>query len=338
MKAIVLGAPGTGVTVIEKPEPQIVNPTDVKIKMEYASVCGSDLHMAAGAYPLPEGFPMGHEGSGTIVEMGSDVKIKGLKVGDKVTFYFNKYCGTCHYCRNGKEHLCTNIDMLVGAMSEYMVVSEQQVYKLDDDADMAAASLIEPISCCMHGVDLCNIKSGMTVAVCGGGGMGQITLQLVKMAGAVDVTMIEPIEWKRQLALENGADYAINPMEEDVLARAAEITEGRMFDVVIEISGAASSVKTAYALVGRGGVVEYLATYRPGITMEHIDLAEAFLKEVTVITSVYQSPYVLQRSSKVYKNMNIAPLIEHIYSLEECAQAFRDQMDGKSLKSLFKIG
>jgi len=337
MKSVVLGKDGAGVQVIDKPEPQIVNPTDVKIKLEYATVCGSDLHMCAGAYPLPEGWPMGHEGTGTIMELGPDVKAKGLKVGDKATFYFNKYCGTCYYCRNGQEHLCTNVEMLLGSMSEYIVVSEQQVYKLDDDADMAAASLIEPISCCMHGVDMCNIKSGMSVAIAGGGGMGQLTLQLVKMAGAVDITMIEPIEWKRTLALENGADHAIDPINEDLMARTLEITDGRKFDVVIEVSGAASSVKSAYEIAGRGGVVEYLATYRPGVTLEHIDLAAAFPNEITVITNVYQSPYVLPRSVKVYKNMNLAPLIEHVYSLDECTQAFEDQRDGKSLKSLFKI-
>jgi len=335
MKALVYAKPG--VKVIDIPEPQLQNPDDVRIKMAYSSVCGSDLHIAAGEYDLPEGFPMGHEGAGTVVELGPEAKTKGLKVGDKVTFYFNKYCGKCHYCRNGKENFCTDVKMVVGAMSEYFVVSEQQVYLLDSNANLAEAALIEPISVCMHGLDLCKIKSGTSVAISGGGGIGQITMQLAKLAGASNVTMIEPITWKRDIALENGADYVIDPINEDVCARVAEITDGYMFDAVIECSGAAAAVKTAYDITGRGGTLEYLATYRSGVNMESIDMVSAFNKEATIISGVYQSPYVLERSAKIYKRLNLSPLIQNVYSLADGEKAFENQRNGKSLKSLYRL-
>lgn len=220
MKQIVYTKPG--VALIDLPEPQIQRDNDVKIKVAYASVCGSDLHVLHGHYDelLPAGAPMGHEASGYVAELGPAATTKGLTIGDKVTYYFNEYCGTCHYCRNGKEHFCLNVRRDTAAMSEYMVVSEQQVYKLETDADMAAAALIEPVSVCLHGIDMCRIKAGTTVAVFGGGGIGQIMMQLARLSGAVSFTMIEPITAKRETARKLGADHIIDPSTENTLYAA----------------------------------------------------------------------------------------------------------------------
>lgn len=101
-----------GLAVLDRPEPQIKRPCDVKIKIGYASLCGSDPHILEGAfdYAYPGGkgpYIIGHESSGVITELGEGCRVKNLKIGDRVVFYFQQYCGSCHYCRGGQGHLCS---------------------------------------------------------------------------------------------------------------------------------------------------------------------------------------------------------------------------------------
>ena len=107
MKAVKYLRPGIALVDVE--EPQLEKADDVKIKIEYASICASDVHMINGEWDWQfEGTRLvGHEAAGEIVELGPEATLKGLKIGDKDTFYFNEYCGKCFYCRNGQEHLCS---------------------------------------------------------------------------------------------------------------------------------------------------------------------------------------------------------------------------------------
>ena len=159
--------------VIDVPEVQIVKPDDVKIKVAFCGVCGSDLHTKRAELDmmqqgLENGATMGHEATGTIVELGPEATAKGLKVGDRVVYYFNTHCGKCYHCRNGQEQFCTSMNSNFTAMSDYIVVQEQCVYKLNDTCSLQRGALIEPISVCLHGIDMCQIKPGMSVAISGG--------------------------------------------------------------------------------------------------------------------------------------------------------------------------
>src|SRR5215204_6747986 len=93
-----------GLAMQELPEPQLTSSTSVKIQVAYASLCGSDLHVVRGDFDplLPDQFPMGHEASGVVLEVGADVQPGTVRPGDQVTFYFNRYCGACYYCRDGR--------------------------------------------------------------------------------------------------------------------------------------------------------------------------------------------------------------------------------------------
>ncbi|HHX37846.1 MAG TPA: alcohol dehydrogenase catalytic domain-containing protein, partial [Clostridiaceae bacterium] len=164
------------VKLVDIPEPEIVNDDDVKIKIAYCGVCGSDLHFKRAELDFlvgDEGYPMGHEATGVVVELGPNATAKGLKVGDEVCYYFNTHCGSCYYCRNGQEQYCSSMEINMSAMSDFIVVREQCVHKLNG-IDLHRAALIEPISVCLHGVDMIGIKPGQTVAISGGGLMGGI--------------------------------------------------------------------------------------------------------------------------------------------------------------------
>jgi (R,R)-butanediol dehydrogenase/meso-butanediol dehydrogenase/diacetyl reductase/L-iditol 2-dehydrogenase len=325
------------------PEVQITKPDDVKIKVAYAGICGSDIHIIHGDIDEFIGVKpgdkrvIGHEAVGYVAELGPATGVKGLKVGDKVAFYYNYHCGNCYYCRSGKEGFCENIELRDWVMSDYIVFSEQQVYKLPDDADMKRAALIEPVSVTLHGVDLCNIKPAMTVMISGSGGIGLLLLQEAKLCGATRLTVSEPVAEKRENALKLGADYVIDPFSEDVAERSMEITDGRGFDVIIEASGNPKSIAGCYHALGRGGTLQFFGTYPEGTFMKDIPLdgmkALAF-KEAKLI-GIFQSPYMFHRAVEFYEKLDLDLFTQYVFKPEDCKLAFETQMTGKPQKVLF---
>lgn len=336
MKAIAYTRPGVG--IVDIPEPQISSPTQIKIAMSYASLCGSDLHELAGDfdYLMPPGndpIPLGHEGSGVVVELGNEATHKGLQVGDKVTFYFNEYCGTCYWCRNGQEQFCPDVVSRMAYMSDYIVMEEQQVFKLAEDADVVAAALIEPVSISLRAVDLARANIGATMAVFGGGGVGQITARLGKRSGATALTLFEPVPAKREIALAGGVQHAFDPTVDNARERAMELTDGRGFDVVIECAGAQSAVQGSMDIVARGGTVVLAATYKPDAVFS-MPIHKAFLNEITVVTGVMQSPYLFPRCVAIHDQLGLRDLAK-VYQPSEYQQAIADQSTGDTIKSVF---
>lgn len=330
------------VRLIDLPEPQLASPTDVKIRIAYSAICGSDLHDCYGDFDhtfmrekFLAGHNVGHEASGYVVELGSEATAKGLKIGDKVSLYYNKYCGKCHYCRIGKEHLCENIDVRLGMMADYVVLDEQMVYKIPEDSDMRKAALVEPISICLHAVDMTHIKPGYSVAVSGGGGIGNIIMQLAKMSGACRLTLFEPIAWKRDVAKKCGADHVLNPMDPDFHEKAMAITDGRGFDVIFECSGAKPTIGNCYNLLARGGTLELVALFKPEVTLDAIGQFSAMQKEATIIAGVFQSPYTLGRATELFSKLNTDALTSAVFEPEDFKNAFAEQKEGRCLKSMF---
>lgn len=328
--------------LIQREEPQVIRPDDVKIKIAYCGICGSDLHIVRKELDfmfaeLPY-LTMGHEASGVIVELGPEATNKGLKVGDKVVYYYNEHCGKCYYCVNGMQQFCENMQTNGSAMSDYIVVNEQAVYKLPADTDLARAALVEPISVCLHGIDMIGIQPGKSVFISGGGTMGMILAQLAKLSGGVNLTISEPIEAKRKVALECGVEYVIDPINQDVYKEAMKITKERGYDVVIECSGSAAACPSAYAVTGKGGTLEFFAALYPVDYSFPLNLQQAFYKEVKIISGVYQSPYTFSRSVALLPKMNFEPFFkENIFKPEEMEAAFAAQLNGKTVKSLIRF-
>ena len=340
MKAVPYVKPG--ISLVDLPEP-IENLLTyhgddyVKIKPAYAGICGTDAHIAAGHFdPMVPAtpFPLGHETSGVVVELGPKAKVKGLEVGDRVAYYFNNHCGKCHFCRNGQEHLCTNIQFNMSSMCEYITVAEQQVYKLPDGISLLQGALTEPVSFCMHTVDVGGVKSGSTVVISGGGAIGLMTLQLAKLAGGSKITVIEPVEEKRKIALELGASYVIDPINEDVADRIAEITDCRGYDVVFECSGAKSTIQASLTYASAGGTVVYVAMY--GDASVSANLWDLFQRELKV-TAPHQSPYVWERTINVLPDLNLDIFTECEFPIEKRAEAFEAQRTSKYTKVIIQI-
>jgi (R,R)-butanediol dehydrogenase/meso-butanediol dehydrogenase/diacetyl reductase/L-iditol 2-dehydrogenase len=334
-----MGNPSTGEKgefgVIDYPIPEI-GPEDVLIKVAFCAICGSDPHAAAGNLPIPVPFPLGHEVSGTIVQLGEKATRKELEIGDRVAGNYAHFCGTCYYCRNGQEQFCeAMMEWKMGGMAEYVVWHESQVYKIPDSISFEEASLLEPVSIALRAVERADIRPGARVAVSGGGGIGLLAAQLARICGASSVTVIEPIEEKRNLAKSLGIDHVIDPFTKNVQREALSLTDGIGFDSVIESSGAPAAVKSILGTLAKGGTAVCFAMYPADFELPFNLYANTYFKEITV-RGFFMSPYSFPRAVLFLPRLNLKALIQKVYSIDEAAEAFKAQMSGKYAKVLIK--
>jgi (R,R)-butanediol dehydrogenase/meso-butanediol dehydrogenase/diacetyl reductase/L-iditol 2-dehydrogenase len=346
MKAGVFTTPGI-VEVREWPEP-IVGLGQVKVKIAYTGLCGSDveaLHRRLGYQPIglktdgsgprPEGPELrGHEATGTIVEVGPQLK-GDWRVGQRVVLSLRAACGVCYYCRIKREHFCEHVSVPAGAFAEYGTFPEGTLFALPEDVSFELAALTEPTSIAVHAVDLAGTLNGQTLAIVGGGTIGLLTLAVALRAGACKVLVSEPVARKREMALRMGADMVVDPSTEDLDAAAAKLTDGRGFDAVIEASGSLRAAEQTLQMVGKGGTVVWVSlhSYDEEVPVKPFEM---YLKELTV-RSTYLAPYCFGRALALLPGLNVGSLITNIYPLDELAEAFKNHEKGESIKTLVRM-
>lgn len=292
MKAVVLYGPGD-LRIADFPEPPMTD-TGVKIAVSYCGLCGTDFHKfagKAGSRPVTYPVPLGHEISGIVVETGSTVS--GFRKGDRVTVDPNWSCGHCRYCKTGKSHLCENSRGVVKGLAQYVCPPQENVYHIPDHLSLRHAALTEPLSCCLHGIDLLDVKLGDTVAIVGFGAIGQLMLQLCRNASAASIIVVEPVEEKRELAMSLGADLFVNPVKEDPVEaiRTAHIAG---VDKVIECGGIPETAQLALRIADRGATVVLFGVADPDAVLP-IRQYDIFQKELTIKAS-YINPATTQRA------------------------------------------
>ncbi len=315
---------------------QPLNDEDVRIKVAYCSICGSDPHLVEGIFGWEPPFGLGHEVSGVIVELGKKVARKGLKIGDRIAGNFLKFCGTCYYCQNGQQQFCEHADESNNpGMSEYIVWHESQVYKLPDDVSLKQGCLLEPVSIAVRCMDKIEMKIGQRVAICGGGPIGLLVLQAVNMMGATSLTLIEPITERRELAKKFGAVNVIDPINEDIRSVAMELTDNRGFDVVIDCSGSVHAVSPLPFITAKGGKLIYAAMYPNDYEMPINLYKYCYFNELT-ITGLYVAPYAFPRALQLMPRMKLDDFTSKVFPIDQAEEAFAAQMTGKHAKILIK--
>lgn len=335
MKAGLFLGPGN-VQFLSVAEPR-VGPSDVKIRVRAAGVCGTDIQIyrgGQGSAPVTPPVVLGHEFAGEVVEIGSAVT--GVRVGDKVCVDPNMYCRLCRFCRIGAKQHCENLRAVGinadGGFAEYCVVPEAQALVLTDKVEFHAAALAEPLACCVHGIDRAGIKTGDAVSVIGAGAIGLMMVQLARLAGASFVLVTDPNELRRRKALEMGADYALAGGADAARQAIFEMTGSPDVDVVIECAGAEAAVADAFALVRRGGTVLLFSV--PRVEQVHpLRLYDVFQKELTVKGS-FINPDTQQRAVDLINrgHIRLAELVTDVFPLDEVEAAFQKQMSGEAVK------
>ena len=333
MKAIVLYGPGD-VRLADFPEKEMTE-NDVRIRVLYCGICGSDFHKVAGkknTHPVHYPVPLGHEISGIVEAVGKNVT--HFQVGDHVTADPNHSCGKCRYCQAGKPSFCEKARGVVKGMAEFVIVPEENVYRLPAGVSQEMGALAEPLSCCLHGIDLLGVQAGENVALVGYGAIGAMMLPLLRRAGAAKIAVLELSEERRAMALQAGADYAISPTD---TADIEALCEQLWITKVMECVGITAAQETALQVAGFGATV---VLFGVGDSAARLPLSThaAFLKELVIKTS-YINPHTMERAllllaSGAFKKEQV---IAKELSMQEAVEEFHTPTHSKKGKVLVRI-
>ncbi|MEO8527821.1 MAG: alcohol dehydrogenase catalytic domain-containing protein [Pseudolysinimonas sp.] len=305
---------------------------DVRIRVAFAAICGSDPHLAEGFFGTAVPIGLGHEISGVVDALGERAHRTGLAVGDRVAGNFVRFCGTCLPCREGRQQFCEYLqDYNRPGMSEFVTWHESQVYRLPDSVSLLMGCLLEPTSVAVRIVDKAHLEVGQRVAVCGGGPIGQLVVQLMRRHGATSLTMIEPIASRRAMAQRHGAEHVIDPLAQDAVAIAQEITLGRGFDVVVDASGSTRAVSGLLDLAARGGTVIYGAMYPEDFEMP-LNLSDRLYLQELTLTGVFISPYAFPRALQLLPQLDVEELTATVFPFWEAVDAFDAHLSGQHPK------
>ena len=341
MKAVRFSGP-RALEYFDTPEPQLKDPSDVKIRIEYVGVCVDEMPffrrdkdmLAWGS--IFDNRINGHEMSGVIVELGEEAKRQGFAVGDRVSGYAWMTCGECYYCRSGRESHCLNLRTGQGTLAEYIIWHCKQLIKLPDSVSLEEGCLTDPIGYAIHGVDRANIRIGDKVLIIGGTLNGQLLIQLARLRGACNITLVDADEYIRNLARSLGAEHTIDSTCENIGYKAMEITSGLGYDFVFETSGNLDMLSLGAKLLARKGILAYSGIY--GLDCyPAINLSEFYIKEATLMP-YYIAPYALPRVSATMPKLKLKPLITKIYSFENALSAYLDTETGLYPHILIKVG
>ena len=243
---------------IEKP---VITETEVLIKTKNVGVCGSDLHLFRGTHPFRHAPAiLGHEIAGEIVEVGS--KVTKFKVGDRVTVEPQVGCGECEMCKVGAVSLCKNKNVpgtpgWIGTFSEYFNAEESVLYKLEDGISYERGTLTEPLAVAVQVLHRAETKQGSLV-ILGGGTIGQLLLAVAKKRGFGPIIVTDTVAFNREFALAHGADYAFDPIHDNVEEEVKKITEGGA-DLVVVAAGANNILDQACNCTRKRGEVGIVA-------------------------------------------------------------------------------
>ena len=221
MQAAVFESEGK-LTLMEIPVPQITKADEVLIKIEAASICGTDVHVLSvpQSHPGKIGVVLGHEYIGEIVEKGAEVT--NLKKGDRVAVDPNIPCGVCYYCKRGMPNMCPNIYNtgldVNGGFAQYVVVPASACAKISKKIPTEVAIFAEPMVCVVSAMQKIGFNVGETALVLGAGPIGLYFIQMLKAAGAKKIIASEVSAYRTKYAYESGADIVVDPTKDDLKA------------------------------------------------------------------------------------------------------------------------
>ena len=352
-------------------------PGEVLVKWRAAGLCHSDEHFVTGDLVMPEEvrqqtgmaspFPIvgGHEGAGVVVEVGAGVS--SVSLGDSVAASFIPACGQCRYCVTGRQSLCNQGSQLMqrgqmvdgvvrhfcrgeplnmmckcGTFAEHTLVSEQSVVKVDSDLPSAAVALV---SCGVatgwgSAVHRAGTIAGDVVVVVGVGGVGINAVQGAVMAGARVVVAVDPVEFKRETALQLGATHSAPSMTE-AIEMVRELTRGEMADRVIMVPSVmlGDLMAEGMALTGKGGTCVVTSVGPMMQTEASISLLDLAMMNKEIKGTIFGSGnprFDIPNLLAMYRSgkLKLDELVTRTYSLDQINQGYQDMRDGKVIRGV----
>jgi len=313
-----------------------LRPGMVLLRVRRVGICGSDSHYFehgyCAAFVPTRPFILGHELTADVVAVAEDVPAP--LVGARVTVNPARACGFCEYCKSGRGNLCRKTIMLGsasttpptdGAFAEYVTVRADQCHVLPAQMEDGMGALMEPLAVALHAVKRSGSVSGKRVLVVGGGPIGLLVAITARAFGALPIALSDIVPARRKMALDLGAEVALDPAAEDLPETVRGLT-GDGFDVIFEASGSRPALRQAFSLVRPGGTIVQIGT----LGTEDIPLPanQLMVREIQFVGSfrygnVFDEAIRLVASERV----NLRPFITGLFPLKEAAQAMAQAAD-----------
>lgn len=343
MRAIRKSQPAPGVEVCQVPEPK-VGRSDVLIRVHYAGVCGTDLHIAdwdqwaQGRIHPP--VVLGHEFAGEIVELGPEVEAD-LKVGQLVTAEGHIVCGHCRQCRMGEAHICQKTKIIGvdrdGAFADLVAVPASNVVALNG-IPATTGAIMDPLGNAFHAVLAGNGVSGSSVLVLGCGPIGCFAVGVARAAGAALIVASDVNPNRLELARKMGAHHTLDARSTDVPEIVSQLTEGERADLVLEMSGSADAVRQAFRAVRLGGRVHLLGLPKGEVALQLS--TDVIFKGITVYGVIGRRMFETWHQMQSFLASGLldpTPVITHRFPLEAIDDALRAIRSGEAGKVILEI-
>jgi threonine 3-dehydrogenase len=335
MRALVKARAAVGIDLQEIPKPA-VGPNDVMIRVKRTAICGTDMHIynwdAWAQKTIPVPMAVGHEYSGVIVEIGSEVS--GFALGDRVSGEGHITCGHCRNCRAGRRHLCRNtVGVGVnrqGSFAEYVVIPAFNAFKLTAAIDDEIASILDPLGNAVHTALAFDVV-GEDVLITGAGPIGIMAAAIVRFIGARNVVITDVNDYRLELARKMGATLALNVKRDSIDDAMKQLGMQEGFDVGLEMSGNAQALRDMLRTLHHGGSVAMLGIPSTEVA---IDWNDVILKGLTIKgiygRQMFETWYKM--AALLHSGLNIRPIITHRFPFTEYHRAFEIMGAGQSGK------
>ncbi|MFD5835955.1 zinc-dependent alcohol dehydrogenase family protein [Streptomyces collinus] len=312
----------------EVPDPGLKDPTDVIVRVDAVTICGTDLHILKGDVPeVPSGTVLGHEAVGEVVETGSDVRT--VRPGDRVLVSCITACGRCRFCKEGAYGQCQGGGgwilghLIDGTQAEYVRVphADLSVHPLPGALESQDAVLFADIFPTAYEVGVINgrVRPGDTVAVVGSGPIGLAVILTARLCSPERIIAVDLADSRLEAARGLGAD-AVVPVRDEPEQLVADLTDGLGADVVIEAVGVPESFEMCTRMVRPGGRVANVGVHGKPATLHLEDL---WIKNVTITTGLVDTsstPTLLRMAAS--GRVPTAPLVTHTFPLDQMEEAY----------------
>jgi 2-desacetyl-2-hydroxyethyl bacteriochlorophyllide A dehydrogenase len=319
-------------------------PGEVLLRVESASICGTDLRILHGQhrkYPPGTLRIPGHEMVGQIAALGPGVE--GYPDGQRLFVAPNWGCGRCPQCVTGRNNRCADYGAIGvtrdGAFAEYVLipaaaVAQGNLMPVSSEADPAVLALIEPFACVLHGQDVLEIQPGETVLVLGAGPIGLMHLLLARLRGAGQVLVSEPRPERRALAERLGAGRLIDPSRQDLAQAVAAATAGQGADAIVVAAPVHALMEQAPGLAAIGGRINFFAGLPKDRPSLQIDANLVHYREIRLTGTTACSTADCRRAAALVSGgqVDLAPLVSQRFPLREAREAFAAAEDRQMLK------
>ena len=329
---------------IEEIVPPPLQPGEVRVRVEAALTCGTDLKVFKRGYHAKMIVPpavFGHEFAGVIAESGEGAEAQ-WKVGDRVVAANSAPCGRCYHCQAGQENLCDDLLFLNGAYAETVVVPARLVQKnllrLDPKTDFRDAALVEPLACVVLGVEDAHLQPGQNVLVIGAGPIG---LMFAVLAGKLGcrVTVAGRRPGRLAAARRLGADQVVDISDGNELAARVRSESSQPFDVVLEAVGHPGAWEAAVRLVRKGGTVNFFGGCPAGTSVT-LDTGLIHYSNLTLLASFHHTPRTIRRALELVQagTIRAADFVDGQFPLTELPALFQSMAAGnQAIKTLINV-